>query len=74
MAWSKELQESWKAQHDIKSQQKECVVCGSPITKDEYNEYNQKNFNMFRQIRKRFRQWLNKSDQPRYLSGKGRLK
>jgi uncharacterized CHY-type Zn-finger protein len=39
MAWSKELQESWKAQHDIKSQQKECVVCGSPITKDEYNEY-----------------------------------
>ena len=35
---------------------------------------NRKNFNVFKQIRKKIRQWLNKSDEPRYLSGKGRLK
>jgi len=35
---------------------------------------NRKNFNVFKQIQKRFRQWLNKSDEPRYLSGKRRLK
>jgi|TARA_R110000824_G_scaffold89185_2_gene218889 hypothetical protein len=35
---------------------------------------NQKNFNMFRQILKRFRQWLNNSDEPKYLSGKEKLK
>ena len=35
---------------------------------------NRRNFNMFKQIWKRFRQWLNKSDAPKYLSGKGRLK
>jgi len=39
MAWSKELQDSWKKQNNIKSQQKECVVCGNPITKEEYDEY-----------------------------------
>ena len=39
MVWSKELQDSWKKQNDIKSQQKECVVCDNPITKDEYDEY-----------------------------------
>ena len=35
---------------------------------------NRKNFNVFKQIRKRFRQWLNKSDAPKYLSGKEKLK
>ena len=35
---------------------------------------NRKNFNVFKQIQKRFRQWFNKSDEPRYLSGKRRLK
>jgi len=39
MAWSKELQESWKAQHDIKKAYKECMVCGCSITKEDYNEY-----------------------------------
>lgn len=39
MAWSKELQDSWKKQHDVKNQQQECAVCGSPITKEEYIDY-----------------------------------
>ena len=39
MVWSKELQDSWKEIHNTKKQQKECIVCGAPITKEDYNEY-----------------------------------
>jgi hypothetical protein len=35
---------------------------------------NQRNLNILKRILPRFRQWFNKSDQPKYLSGKGRLK
>ena len=39
MPWSKELQDSWKAQQKIKNDQKDCTVCGCPITKKEYDDY-----------------------------------
>ena len=35
---------------------------------------NQRNFNILKRILHRFRQWLNKSDAPKYLSGKEKLK
>jgi len=39
MPWSKELQDSWKAQQKIKNDQKDCIVCGCPITKKDYDDY-----------------------------------
>jgi len=39
MPWSKELQDSWKAQQKIKNDQKDCTVCGCPITKKDYDDY-----------------------------------
>ena len=35
---------------------------------------NQRNFSIFKRILHRVRQWLNKSDAPKYLSGKEKLK
>ena len=35
---------------------------------------NRRNFNIFKKILHKFRQWLNKSDAPKYLSGKKKLK
>ena len=39
MPWSKELQDSWKAQQKLKDDRKDCTVCGCPITKKDYDEY-----------------------------------
>ena len=39
MAWSKELQESWRQQQKIKDDLKDCTICGCPITQKDFDEY-----------------------------------
>ena len=39
MPWSKELQDSWRQQQSIKDDQKDCTVCGCPITQKDFDEY-----------------------------------
>ena len=39
MPWSKELQDSWRQQQSIKDDQKDCTICGCPITQKDFDEY-----------------------------------
>ena len=39
MAWSKELQTSYKHQSNIKDDRKDCTICGCPITKKDFDDY-----------------------------------
>ena len=39
MDWSKELLKSWKSQQDIKKDMRDCLTCGCPITKKDFDEY-----------------------------------
>jgi hypothetical protein len=40
MDWSRELLKSWKSQQDIKKDILDCLSCGCPITKKDFDEYN----------------------------------
>ena len=39
MCWSKELQESYKRQSNIKDDLKDCPICESPVSQKDLNNY-----------------------------------